>query len=184
MPLKNFWGPYSKWGWKLLITGEGCNKLKRSLSSFSSMTKSITPQLRKHRHSSYPQKAIGKLNVSHQNAAFASCSHQICSPHTELPPETAQKKENHHGQYRRRYLKGAKASYTSYRQSQIEFGGKPTPKPNQKPPSVYPSNSKPQILLHRPFQWANWGEGWSDPSSWATLLICKSLPSAQFFVLS
>lgn len=57
-------------------------RLKWSLESFSSMTKSITPQLRKHRHSSYPQKAIGKLNVSHQNAAFVSCSHQTYSPHT------------------------------------------------------------------------------------------------------
>lgn len=45
------------------------------------LSEKVTPQLGKYRHSIYPQKAIGKMNASYQNVAFASCSHQTNSPH-------------------------------------------------------------------------------------------------------
>lgn len=97
------------------------------------------------------------------------------------PRNSTKEKGNHHGQYRS-YLKGIKASNTS---NWIEFGGKSTPEPNQKPPLFTPAT-----LKHRSSCTAlsvsrgSWGEGRRDPSSWDTVLVCRSLPSAEQCVLS
>lgn len=79
----------------------------------------------------------------------------------------------------------------------IEFWGKSTPKPNQKAPSVYPSNSKAQILLYslvseqRKLRRGTKGSqqlghcaGLQVPAlSWAVCVLSQQLPLLPKFTL-